>query len=84
MGLKYDNVRDQFTYGYDRGQILDGTVTLDPETGEYILVDIDDVAFSPQEFLKTMVGKQVRFTCASYETIATIERMLKATQVRNG
>ena len=62
MGLKYDNVRDQFTYGYDRGQILDGTVTLDPETGEYILVDIDDVAFSPQEFLKTMVGKQVRFT----------------------
>ena len=51
---------------------------MDPETGGYILVDIDDVAFSPQEFLKTMVGKQVRFTCASYETIATIERMLKA------
>ena len=79
----YDNVRDQFTYGYDRGQILDGKVVHDPDRNEYILVDADGVAFSTQEFFKTMLGKEVRFTCASYETISTIESMLKATQTRN-
>ena len=82
--MKYDNVRDQFTYGYDRGQILDGTVIFDEERKEYVLLDVDGVAFSSQEFLKTMLGKDVRFTCASYETISTIEQMLKATQQRNG
>ena len=82
--MKYDNVRDQFTYGYDRGQILDGKVIFDEERKEYVLLDVDGVAFSSQEFLKTMLGKDVRFTCASYETISTIEQMLKATQQRNG
>jgi len=75
--MDYDNVRDQFKYGYDRGQILDGTVVHDSERDEYVLVDIDGVAFSSQEFFKTIVGKQVRFTCASFETISNIEEMMK-------
>jgi hypothetical protein len=82
--MKYDNERDQFKYGYDRGQILDGKITLDPERNEYVLVDGDGIAFSSQEFFKTLVGKDVRFTCASYETISTIESLLKATQVKVG
>jgi len=83
MSLVYDNTRDQFTYGYDRGQILDGKVVFDEERKEYVLIDSDGIAFSSQEFLKTMLDKTVRFTCASYETISTIEKMLKATQTRN-
>ena len=75
--MEYDNVRDQFKYGYDRGQILDGTVVHDPDRDEYVIVDIDGIAFSPREFLKTIVGKQVRFTCASFETISNIEQMMK-------
>lgn len=83
--LIYDNVRDQFTYGYDRGQILDGVVSLDPDTGEYVVVDSDGVAFSSQAFFKTIEGKQVRFTCATYETISTIEQLMKSAQTsKNG
>lgn len=80
--MEYDNLRDQFTYGYDRGQILDGTVVLDPDTKEYVIVDIDGIAFSPQAFFKTMAGKQIRFTCASYESIATIEELMKKAQAK--
>lgn len=80
--MDYDNIRDQFKYGYDRGQILDGIVTYDPERNEYVVVDIDGIAFSPQEFLKTVVGKQVRFTCASFETISNIEQMMQSALAR--
>jgi hypothetical protein len=82
--MKYDNVRDQFKFGYDRGQIIDGTIVHDPEKGEYVIVDSDGSAFSTQEWFKLNEGKQVRFTCASFETIATIERMIQATRERNG
>ncbi len=78
--MKYDNTRDQFSYGYDRGQILDGTIIQDPETQEYVIVDADGIAFSSQEWFKRNIGKQVRFTCASYETLATIEQMLQASK----
>lgn len=83
-GMKYDNVRDQFKFGYDRGQILDGTIVHDKDRDEYVIVDPDGVAFSTQEWFKLNEGKQVRFTCASFETIATIEQMMKAAQQRNG
>ncbi len=82
MGLKYDNVRERFTHGYDAGQILDGTVTLDPERNELVIVDDDGVAFSSQEYLKTLVGKRVRFTCASFETLSTMEQMYRDAQAR--
>jgi hypothetical protein len=82
--MEYDNVRDQFKYGYDRGQILDGTIAHDPERNEFVIVDLDGVAFSVQEWFKLNVGKQVRFTCASFETLSTIEQMMKAAQTKLG
>lgn len=81
--MKYDNVRDQFKFGYDRGQIIDGTIVYDPEKSEHVIVDSDGVAFSTQEWFRINEGKQVRFTCASFETMATIEQMLKAAQSKN-
>ncbi len=75
----YDNERDRTKYGYDAGIVMDGEVTLDPATGEFVLLDEDGVAFSSQEVLRGLVGKRVRMTCISFEAIQTIEGMLVKT-----
>lgn len=80
MSLKYDNERDRNAHGYDAGNIVDGTVTLDPEKGEYVLLDDDGVAFSTQSFLAGQVGKKVRLTCISFEAMETIEKMIEASK----
>lgn len=74
--MKYDNQRDRHLYGYDAGTIVDGDITLDIETGEYVIVDEDGVAFSAQELFKSLVGKRIRFTCISFESIEAIQNML--------
>ncbi len=76
MGLKYDNARDQAAYGYDAGVIVDGMVTLDEDTRELVLVDEDGVAFSPQAFLRAHLGKIVRFTGISLDSMKDMESML--------
>jgi len=80
--MKYDNVREQFTYGYDAGQVVEGEVVLDPERNEYVIVDDEGIAFSTQEYIKTLVGKKVRFTCATFETLENIERMIQEAQTK--
>jgi len=74
--MKYDNDRNRFTYGYDAGQVVEGEIQQDPDTKEFVLVDDEGIAFSTQEFMKTLVGKKVRFTCATFETLENIEKMI--------
>ena len=74
--MEYDNSRDRKKYGYDAGNIVDGVVTADPSTGELVLVDEDGVAFSSQCVLKELVGKKVRVTVVSFESIEELEKLL--------
>lgn len=78
--MNYDNDRNRRQYGYDGGNIIDGVVTLDPQTNEYVLVDDEGVAFSSQEVLKGLAGKQVRLTCISFESIEVIQNLLLKAQ----
>jgi hypothetical protein len=78
--MDYDNGRDRKQYGYDAGSLVDGTVTQDPDTREWVLVDEDGKAFSSQAVLAELAGKKVRITVVSFEAIETIEKMLAATQ----
>lgn len=78
--FRYDNSRDRYAAGYDAGLIVDGEVVLDVNTGEYVLLDEDGNAFSSQTVLKELLGKKVRMSCATYETIETVTEMLKQVQ----
>lgn len=78
--FEYDNVRDSKSYGYDSGVIVEGKVVLDEEKKEYVVVDDDGKAFSTQDFLKSHVGRGVRFTCIDMESAEKIEEMLKNLQ----
>lgn len=74
--MEYDNTRDRTKYGYDAGHIVDGKVAFDTTTGEYVIVDEDGVGFSVQQALKELEGKQIRFTCISFEAMQDIANML--------
>ena len=74
--MNYDNERDRFVNGYDAGTIVDGVVERDPDTGEFILVDEDGLAFSSQSLLQSLVGKRVRISCVAFETMEAIEQMI--------
>lgn len=80
--MEYDNTRDRGLYGYDAGNIIDGEVVLDRNTNEYIVLDEDGKAFSTQELLKSLVGKKVRLTCISFESIEAIEKMMLQTDLQ--
>jgi hypothetical protein len=79
--MDYDNIRDSQAYGYNAGVIIEGKVTLDEVTKEFIILDDENKAFSSQEFLKSHFGKIVRFTCIDIESAENIERMLKQNNV---
>jgi len=79
-----DNDKDRFAYGFDAGNIVDGTVQRDPVTGEYILVDEDGERFNPQRALATMVGKKVRVTMVSFEALEDMGKMYAAAQAALG
>ncbi len=78
--MKYDNERDSGSYGsFDAGNIIDGIAQFDEDTGEYVVVDDEGMAFSIQTLLKKLSGKKVRLTCISFESIQNIENMLRQT-----
>jgi len=80
MKFRYDNERDRFTHGYDAGSIIDGTVHLDHETGELVLVDDDGTAFSSQELLRSLLGRRVRMSCVAFDAMEVIEKMIEKAQ----
>jgi len=77
---KYDNERDRYAHGFDAGNIVDGEVVLDEATGRFVLVDEDGVGFDPQVVLQRLVGKKVRMTIVSFESLIELEDMYEASQ----
>jgi hypothetical protein len=78
--MNFDNERDQHTHGYDAGQIVDGTVTWDPEKGRYVLVDEDGVGYDVQEVMKSLNGQKIRLTMISLTSMEEIQKMLEQVQ----
>lgn len=74
--MKFDNSRDSKQYGYDAGYVVDGIVSINAETGEFILIDEDGVGFSSQEVLKSLIGKKVRITMISHESMEEIQKLM--------
>lgn len=72
---RFDNERDRYAHGYDAGTIVDGVVT--EHNGGFILVDDEDVAFDPQVVLSALLGKKIRMTMVSFESMENIERLVK-------
>lgn len=83
MALRYDNERDRFVHGYDAGTIVDGIVQLDTETGEFVLVDDEGIAFSSQELLRSLINRRVRISCVAFDAIEAIEKMLAEAHTNN-
>lgn len=79
---KYDNDRDRYAYGYDAGQIIDGTVSFDEKLNRFVVVDDDGVAFDPQRALQDLVGKKIRMTMVSFESMEEMEKLLAAAAAR--
>ncbi|KKL98945.1 hypothetical protein LCGC14_1819350 [marine sediment metagenome] len=80
MGSKFDNERDRHAYGYDAGQIIDGEVRKDLDTGHYILVDEDGVGFDPQVALESLAGQTVRLTLISHRSLQRATELMDAVQ----
>jgi hypothetical protein len=78
--MRYDNDRDRLAHGFDAGMIVDGVVTLDPESGRLVLVDEDGVGFDPQAALKSVEGKRVRLTLVSFDAMQNLEELLSRTR----
>lgn len=74
------NDTDRFSGGFDAGEIQDGIVSLDGETGNYVLVDEDGRIFDIQMALSTLVGKQIRCTIVSLEAMEQMEKMMLKAQ----
>lgn len=82
--MDYDNERDQLTHGFDAGLIVDGTVVLDEVTRRFVVVDEDGKGFDPQVALQRLSGKKIRMTMISFESMETIEDMLRRAQEASG
>lgn len=78
--MEFDNERGRHEHGFDAGQLIDGTVRRDPETGHMILVDDEGVGFDPQAALETLEGQTVRMTMISHRSIQRAEELMKAAQ----
>lgn len=74
--MKYKTDENQFLSGFDAGSIMDGTITQDPDTKEWVIVDDDGFAYSLQKALSQYDGKKVRMTCVSLEAMDYLQKLL--------
>lgn len=79
---KYDNDRDRYAYGYDAGQIVDGVVSFDEKLNRLVILDDDGASFDPQRALQDLLGKKVRVTMISFESMEEMEKLLAASAAR--
>lgn len=74
--MEFDNDRDRYAHGIDIGTIVEGVVQV--HDGKLIIMDEDGVAFDPQIVLSTLIGKKIRMTMVSFETMENLENLLRA------
>lgn len=74
--MDFDNERDRYASGFDAGQIVDGVVQLDGNTGRYVLVDDSGMGYDPQAVLEHLEGQKIRITIIRLDAIADIENMI--------
>lgn len=78
--IEYDNERDRHSYGFDVGNIVDGVVTKDEETGRYVIVDEDGIGFDVLLALKSLVGEKVRVTMISFKSMIDLGDIYDASE----
>ena len=66
----------------DTGLIIDGVVKYDVVHNEYIVMGDEGEVFSLQETLMPLVGKKVRVTCVTFETIQNLEKLLSGSGIK--
>lgn len=74
--MKYKNIDQLKASGLEIGIILDGTVVFDQDRKEHVIVDESGEAISIQEILSSMIGKRIRYTTVTFETLDSLEKML--------
>lgn len=67
----------------DTGVVIDGTVSADPSTGELYLQDSDGQNFPIEAHLKSLIGKEIRFTCIKLESMEKMMDLLSQYQGSN-
>jgi sensor c-di-GMP phosphodiesterase-like protein len=81
--MHYDNERDRHEYGYDAGQIVDGVVTLDPNTGHFVLMDDEGIGYDSQAVLQKLKGQKIRITIISIKSMEEMQKMMEKVRPPN-
>ena len=64
----------------DTGIVMDGVVNIDPLTGDVCLRDSEGQNFPVEAHLKSLVGKEIRFTCIALESMEKLMNLLNQYQ----
>lgn len=75
--MKYGTGKGRFEAAGGSGMIFTGKVVVDPKRMRPVLVDPDGAAYDVIDDLKALVGKDVRVTVISVESVALIEQALE-------
>lgn len=71
----------------DFGHLVEGVVEQDPMSDRYVIrTQLDDGSvrvFDPQEALGKYVGREVRFTLATFDTLNEIAAFLEQSQTQD-
>ena len=66
---------------FDLGHLIEGTVEQDPMTDRYVIRTVDSsgkpLTFDVQSALAEYVGKEVRFTLASFDNLEKLAQMVE-------
>jgi hypothetical protein len=67
----------------DAGIVMDGVVNIDSSTGDLYLRDSDGQNFPIETHLKSLLGKEIRFTCIKLESMENLMDLLNQYQGSN-
>jgi hypothetical protein len=69
------------TTSWKFGHLIEGTVEQDPMTDRYVIRTVDadgnPVTFDPEKAFASLVGREVRFTLASFEDLSRLAKLVE-------
>ena len=74
---------DQSEKVVDTGIVMDGIVSIDSVTGDIFLKDSEGQYFPIEAHLKSLIGKEIRFTCIALESMEKLMDLLNKYQDLN-